>query len=289
MNPFVSICIFTYNHEKFIAQCIESVLMQKTNFNFEIILGEDYSTDNTRSICTEYTKKYPEKVRLLDRGKNLGMCENVFDTLRNANGDYLAILDGDDYWIHPFKLQMQFDFLELHWDKNLVFHQTIIIDELSGEVNLFVKEEKSTFCLNEIIGSWIMATGAMFFRKSAMDYPEFLSHTHNFDLAIQLIVNREGSKTGYLNEIMSVYRINFGSNTKKPEYDFLNTWERQKLLFEEFNIYTNCSHSDRITEKIVELDYYIKQNGRFNIKNEIKLYLRNLMNWLGYRVTITKL
>ncbi len=285
----VSVCIFTYNHEKYIEHCIESVLMQKADFNFEIILGEDYSKDNTRTLCESYAEKYPEKIRLLDRGKNLGMCENIFDTLKKAKGDYVAILDGDDYWIHPLKLKKQFDYLEANKEMNLVFHQTIRINELSGEIDLFVKEDKNSYKFDDNIGEWLMATGAMFFRRKAMDYPGFLSHTHNFDLVIQLIVNRDGNEMGYLNDIMSVYRINAGSNTNKAEYDFINTWIRQILLLEEFDEYSNRIYSERIKVKINELNYFIKQYNHFSFKEEFKSFLKNLIKSIGYRVTISKL
>ena len=76
----VSVCIFVYNLEKYISQAIESVLMQKTNFQYEIIIGEDMSTDHTRDICISYQKSYPDKIRLLLREKNLGMTKNIFDT-----------------------------------------------------------------------------------------------------------------------------------------------------------------------------------------------------------------
>lgn len=289
MNPEVSVCIFTYNHEQYIEHCIESVLMQKINFKFEIVLGEDYSKDNTRTLCESYSKKYPGIIRLLDRGKNLGMCENVFDTIKNANGKYIAILDGDDYWIHPLKLQKQFDYMESNEDINLVFHQTIIINELSKTISLFVMEEKTIYKIDDIIDKWSIATGAMLFRKEAMDYPEFLSHTHNFDLVIQLIVNRNGNKIGYLKDIMSVYRINSGSNTYKPDYDFFSTWGRLILLFEEFDKYSNYIYSERIKVKINELTYYMKQDNKFSFKKEFKFLLKNLIRGVGYEVTISKL
>jgi len=236
MNPNVSVCIFTYNHEKFIERCIESALMQNTDFDFEIVLGEDYSKDSTRNICNEYVQKYPNKVRLLDRGKNLGMCENIFDSLKNCKSKYTAILDGDDYWIDPTKLQKQYNYMESHPKINLVFHQTLIINELNNTIGYFVKDKKSLYTIEDIINNWSMATGAMFFRTKAMDFPDFVYHTHNFDLAIQLILNRNGEKIGYIDELMSVYNINAGSNTNNPSYDSYNTAKRQKLLFEELKI-----------------------------------------------------
>jgi len=284
MNPIVSVCVFTYNHEKYIKQCIESALMQNTKFDFEIVIGEDYSTDHTRQICSEYALKYPIQIRLLDRGKNLGMCENIFDSIKQCKGKYIAILDGDDYWIHPFKLQMQFEYLEANKEMNLVFHQSIKLNEVLNSISFFKKYGKLRYSIFEIIDSWIMATGSMFFRAEAMDYPDFLSHTHNFDLIIQLILNRDGQETGFINEIMSVYRINADSNTYNSNYNTFNTLRRKKLLFEEFNNYSNLRFDDKIKLKLKEIGLLQKSHGKFSITLVIKNKIKKIFSFFGFEL-----
>jgi len=111
-NPTVSILTITYNHELFIAQAIDGFLIQETNFDFEIVIGEDCSTDNTRKIIEEYQKKYPTKIKLLPSNTNLGIEANFYRTMQACNGKYIAICDGDDYWTDKNKLQLQVDFLE---------------------------------------------------------------------------------------------------------------------------------------------------------------------------------
>mgnify|MGYP001248218371 CR=1 FL=1 len=119
-QPLVSVHMITYNHEKYIAQAIEGVLMQKTNFLFELVIGEDCSTDSTRVICKEYADRYPNIIKLLpDAGKNLGMMENAIRTTMACTGKYIALCEGDDYWTDPYKLQKQVDFLEAHNDYGL--------------------------------------------------------------------------------------------------------------------------------------------------------------------------
>jgi glycosyltransferase involved in cell wall biosynthesis len=113
-NPKVSVCMMTYNHERFIAQAIESVLEQKTSFDLELVIGEDCSTDGTRKIVAEYARKYPEKIKAMFRETNLGMTANGIQTLRECRGRYIALLEGDDYWTDPLKLQKQVDFLDVH-------------------------------------------------------------------------------------------------------------------------------------------------------------------------------
>lgn len=118
----LSVCIITYNHEKYIAQAIESVLMQRTSFEYEIVIGEDDSSDNTRQIVKEYKSKYPDKIRIfLNDRKNVIYINgqptgrwNLVNNLKHARGKYIALLDGDDYWTHPYKLQKQVDVLERH-------------------------------------------------------------------------------------------------------------------------------------------------------------------------------
>ncbi|MFT4855601.1 MAG: glycosyltransferase involved in cell wall biosynthesis [Algoriphagus sp.] len=121
-TPLVSVCIPTFQHYQYISQCIDSVLDQKTNFLFEIILGEDQSNDGTREICKAYAVKFPEQIRLFlrkdedkiyIRGRKSGRS-NYLENFRSARGKYIAMLDGDDCWIRNDKLQNQVNILEAH-------------------------------------------------------------------------------------------------------------------------------------------------------------------------------
>ena len=114
-EPYLSVVFITYNHERYIRQALDSVLMQKTDFPFEIVVGEDCSTDHTRDILNEYKEKYPDQIRLLYREKNLGRPTlNVYQTAMECKGKYMAFLEGDDFWTDPEKLQKQVRFLEEH-------------------------------------------------------------------------------------------------------------------------------------------------------------------------------
>ena len=113
-QPIVSVRTSTYNHGPYIKQCIEGVLMQKTNFQIEYIIGEDFSTDETRAIVFEYAKKYPHIIRVITADYNVGSKANGRRCIRACRGKYMAICEGDDYWTDPLKLQKQVDFLEGH-------------------------------------------------------------------------------------------------------------------------------------------------------------------------------
>jgi glycosyltransferase involved in cell wall biosynthesis len=130
IQPLVSVVVITYNHKNYIKECLDSVLMQKTDFPYEIILGEDDSTDGTREICIDYAEKYPDKIRLFLRdekdkiyinGKKTGRF-NVLECYKDSRGEYIAICEGDDYWTYSAKLQEQVGFLELNQDFGLIGH-----------------------------------------------------------------------------------------------------------------------------------------------------------------------
>jgi glycosyltransferase involved in cell wall biosynthesis len=121
IDPLVSANMMTYNHAPFIIEAIEGVLQQKTDFPFELVIGEDCSTDGTREIVIEYQKKYPDIIRVITSDENVGMKINGLRTMSACRGKYIAFCEGDDYWHHPYKLQKQVDYLESHPECGMVF------------------------------------------------------------------------------------------------------------------------------------------------------------------------
>lgn len=119
-EPFVSVCMITYNHEAYISQAIEHVARQETSFPIELIIGEDCSTDRTREIVFEYQREYPDLIRVITSENNVGMRKNGLRTYEAARGKYIAFCEGDDYWHDPRKLQIQVDFLESNPNYGLV-------------------------------------------------------------------------------------------------------------------------------------------------------------------------
>jgi glycosyltransferase involved in cell wall biosynthesis len=202
----VSVLMITYNHEKFIAQAIESVLMQVTNFKYEIVIGEDCSNDRTREIVIDYQKRFPDKVRLLLREKNIGGAHNFSQTLLSCTGKYVAILDGDDYWLSPHKLQKQVDFLEGHPECSICFHPVwaVVNGQLDhiGPNNL---KEYSTFedLLRE---NYIPTCSVMFVNKLLKHYPEWIYGLSMGDWPLLLSLAQYG-KIGCLRTAMGAYRV----------------------------------------------------------------------------------
>jgi glycosyltransferase involved in cell wall biosynthesis len=129
MEPLVSVWMITYNHEKYIAQALDSVLMQKTSCCYEIVIGEDCSTDDTRAILKTYESNYPHIIKPVYYKENVGAFRNAYEfTLPLCKGKYIACLEGDDYWIDPYKLQKQVDFLEANSDYGMVHTGVNVVD-----------------------------------------------------------------------------------------------------------------------------------------------------------------
>lgn len=120
-RPAVSVLILTYNQEGSIARAIESVLGQKTDFPFEIVIGEDGSADGTRAVCEQYARQHPQIITLLPSAPNKGIVRNYFDAFRAAKGTYISDCAGDDCWVDSSRMQMQKDFMDSHPDVAIHF------------------------------------------------------------------------------------------------------------------------------------------------------------------------
>src|SRR5690554_2111531 len=128
-KPLVSVFCVSYNHEQFIAQALDGFIMQQVDFDFEIVISDDCSTDNTRAIIEKYKNKYPHVFKDVSPQKNLGMQKNWMHTLSACTGTYIALCEGDDYWTDPNKLQKQVDFLEANEEYSLCVHNYVFYNQ----------------------------------------------------------------------------------------------------------------------------------------------------------------
>ena len=217
-NIVVSVCMITYNHENFIREAIEGVLMQKTDFPIELIIGEDCSTDNTRKIVVEYANKYPNIIRLLLPDYNLGMMKNFVETLDAANGKYIALCEGDDYWTDPYKLQKQVDFLEANEEFVMCGHQsTQLFSGKNTEIGYLNTFKGGAFMPINIWEEWMIATASLVFRTDIINcskYRYYASHRDMLQGDIILLLSAfEFGKVYAMPDTMSVYRKHDGSVT----------------------------------------------------------------------------
>jgi len=234
-DVLVSVWMTTYNHESYISEAIEGVLNQKTNFIYELIIGEDNSTDNTRQICLDYENKYPGTINLILNDQNIGLIRNYNMTLQECKGKYVAYCDGDDYWSDPLKLQKQVDFLErnelldlVYTDKNVqsgmqiyknegkswvpdISFETIVLSNMICPSTVLIKTEiakKYSSSVTEvaIVRNWL-----------TFDYPFWLEISMNH-------------KIGFIPDATCVYR--FVPNSGSHPYDTMKAYKWDKCLLD---------------------------------------------------------
>jgi glycosyltransferase involved in cell wall biosynthesis len=213
----LSVSVVTYNQMDYIKQCLDGILMQQTHFDFEIILGEDESTDGTREICIEYAKRYPNKIKLFLRSRkdviyingNATGRFNMIENLKSCKGKYIALCEGDDYWTDPLKLQKQVDFLEANKDFNICFHRANTLQ--NGEFkpheipNSFNNEQ---FHYVELLRYYnFISTASVMYRKPKnFKLPNWFHSISFGDLGLYKLISQE-KKIQCLEDVMSVYRI----------------------------------------------------------------------------------
>lgn len=224
-NIKLSVCLSTYNHEEFIAEAIDSVLMQQTDFDYEIIIGEDDSSDNTRAIVKGYKERFPDRIRLFlnsrenviyINGKPTGLW-NFVNKLKNANGKYIAVLDGDDYWTSPLKLQKQVDILESDQSLGGCFHETQLIYEDGSFGKVYGRDTSDLMYTEDTITALSpFHTSSFVFRNDALQIPDWFLENQSADMALFSIISSFGPLKK-IPEVMSVYRKHKGGITSRPD------------------------------------------------------------------------
>ncbi|MBN1637758.1 MAG: glycosyltransferase [Ignavibacteriales bacterium] len=266
-NIEVSICSITFNHEKYIARTIESVLFQKTDFNYVLVIGEDCSTDKTREICVSYKTKYPDKIKLILNKRNIGASKNFINVLNNCQGQYIAICEGDDYWNDCFKLQKQVDFLKSNQEYGLIYSDIEVVNHTgetlpSEDQNIFkAKINYEGDILYKLIkyGNCINTLTVCFKRELISDWLKE-SHKKKYsyiqDYFLWLLIGSK-SKVKFVNEKTASYRRHLGNISQDP-YTIVGrkTWRYSETL---------------------GFEYYVKHNKNRIANEEYMLLLKNLI------------
>ena len=286
-NPLLSVCVQTYEHENFITQCLEGILMQKTNFTFEVLLGDDGSIDKTRQICLEYAKKYPEKIRLFlhHRENNIvingnptgrfNLAYNIF----SSNGQYIAICEGDDYWTDPYKLQKQVSFLESNKEYSLCFHHVKILTPLGVLTNDFITKIPKKYQTLENFaenGNYIH-TPTVVFRNIIKVFPLEFFYVSFGDYFLYFLLAKHGNFY-CLKKNMAVYRYGLGVISKMNP---------KQILLNNMTLYTGLisnAPSDEIKKILLErqkeiFDFYFERAAKKNhlsIRKQIRSAFRQV-------------
>ena len=209
-NCLVSILCISYNHEKYIGKTIDSFLMQKVDFDYEIIIGEDCSTDRTKAIIENYVKAYPNKITLITSDYNVGCLENMNRIERISEGKYIAVCEGDDYWTDPKKLQIQIDYMEANPNCSLTFHGSKYINEDGKFIGQFQRSyEESKVCpINDVImlgGSFIPTASMVYRHELFKKLPDSMKDAIVGDYPKQMLLASRGT-VYYFDRTMCAYR-----------------------------------------------------------------------------------
>jgi len=207
----ISVIVTTYNHEKYITQCLESVLEQKGDFQIEVIVGDDCSTDNTRKIIKEFGERYPKIISVLPMEKNLGITKNLKRCLDACTGEYIAICEGDDYWTDEYKLQKQMTLLETHQDFSMCFSALMIYyegkDIFEPHANEMPSQKKFLTTADLIEKNYIGNFSCCMYRGEVVrKLPQGIFEFFTVDWMFNICCSQFGS-IGYIKDMMSVYRL----------------------------------------------------------------------------------
>lgn len=189
----LSVCLITYNHQRYIAQALNGILMQKVNFPFEIVVGEDCSTDGTREIVARYAQEFPHLIRVLPTPANLGGKPNFLRTLAACAGEYVALLEGDDYWTDANKLQRQVEFLDSHADFALCGHPVDAVNDAGQLVAASPTFTRLDYSLEDLLQLNFIPTCSSVFRQGCFEsFPDWVPDDVAGDWLLHLLVSRRG-------------------------------------------------------------------------------------------------
>jgi glycosyltransferase involved in cell wall biosynthesis len=235
----ISVCIVTYNHEPYIAACLDGVLAQKLNCEYEVVVGEDCSKDNTLAICEEYAARYPDIIKLLKAPVNMGMMENGVRTVTACTGDYIAVCEGDDFWTDPNKLQRQFDFLEANPDYSMIAENGLVMNTVLNKDTLFNTIPECDLEIDDLLRKRQFPTASVLFRAELVK-DRFTPSTHIGDTVLWCYLATKG-KVRYLPIVSSVYRRGMQGvvlSTNKVEWArLMEKWNEEisKMMPEDFD------------------------------------------------------
>lgn len=238
----VSVGLITYNHEKFIAQALDSILMQVTDFDYEIVVGEDFSSDKTRLILDGFQHRYPDKIKLIYRNENIGLKKNFTDLIEKCLGQYIAVLSGDDYWTDPYKLQKQASFLDHNPDYVMIGHNAIIVDEINSKPPGLLNKKMKPYDLSTsdlMLINPFVASEVMFRNFLVKEFPPVYFLPSGEDRRFYLLLSQFG-KCRFEYDVTGVYRIHGESITSKSNTSYrtqLESLTNRIDLAREWNAY----------------------------------------------------
>lgn len=268
-TPLLSVCIITYNHEKYIRDAIESVLMQKVNFEFDIIIADDNSSDNTRKIILEYKEKYPNRFHLIFQKKNVGAARNWLDLIYFPKSKYIGYLEGDDYWTDQYKLQKQVDFLELNNDYNIIWSNYSMVTENNQVKANCLNFDHSNLVTTKSFFPYRTMTLTCVFRTQSLFRYDLNSFKHTKDNTLYFCCLKD-AKGHILKDDTAMYRIHQNSTFSSRDEYF-------KLVQNILNFYEIYFKIEKNKELMIQLENWSRQISLKRIhKIGLKLFFKVL-------------
>ncbi len=270
-SPMVSVAIITYNHERYIRETIHSILNQETAFDFEVVISNDRSPDNTDRVIRECIAEHPkgDLVRYFNQEKNLGPQPNSAFVREQCRGKYIAPCEGDDYWTDNAKLQKQVDFLESHPDFSLCFHNAYLVDETGtrSEEKLFRKYTKDIYTIEDVLADWLIPTASIMYRNSFLPpLPDWYFRAPVGDVPVFAMLAARGPMK-LLPGVMSAYRIHAGGVTAKNDFAF---WDKLLLMHDNLDKYLGPRYHSLFELVRADLNYQIIKHA-LGVKEHCRL------------------
>jgi glycosyltransferase involved in cell wall biosynthesis len=275
-NIKVSVCVVTYNHEKYINRCIQSIIDQKTNFDFEIIIGDDCSTDQTRDIIINFQKKYPKIIKPIFQSKNIGASKNYKTVHLAATGDYISHIDGDDYF-YAGKLQAQVNFLDENLDCSMSVHKLETINKY-GHLRSVIKDNPTKFNQIYLLQNHpCFLASSMMYRRCFGHEIQSLSDTF-IDLHVYILLAKKG-KIGCINRNLGYYTSNIGVSSNRQLMPYIQdalTFFQTKFPEVSDAIVNRCRSRQYLSYSIAALT----DNNISEFKNHLSCALQADQSWI---------
>jgi glycosyltransferase involved in cell wall biosynthesis len=282
-KPKVSVSLITYNQEKYIAACLNSIISQITDFDFEVVIADDCSKDKTPEIIADYALKYPKLIKPILRKANLGLVQNAVKTIEACTGQYIALMEGDDFWIDNHKLQIQADYLDKNKDCVICFTNEYAFYEDSPDKKLIFFTDQNRppekFDLGFLINHNVkIPNNTKMFRREAQptNFPDWYFVSVNWDWVLHIMQAQKG-KIGYIDQITLAYRRHPGALHMSNDYSaFLHNGI---VTMNGVNKYLNYKYKSRLNNlwwEYHQLAFAYLNDGRFT--NFLRYYIKYLLS-----------
>jgi len=280
--PLVSVCMITYNHEMFIAEAIEGVLMQEVDFEVELIIADDCSFDRTQEIVKGYIDNHPKGnwITYTRHDQNKGMMANFIWAVNQCKGDYIALCEGDDFWTDPYKLKKQVDFLENNPDFSIVSHLAKKIRDDEENFTIIGKLKKDIYEIHESQSRFYALPTASLVFRNIESYPDWIYKVYGGDRALIYICTQLGNLK-VMDFVGSIYRKHNGG----VEYFFdINLEKRYYRNINEYLIYVKFVDNKfkLILYKMITLNFLNLSKHFFSLKKYQKSFQSILLSFKYY-------